>query len=193
MAPAICDHAASDPVAPQKGEHSNDNGMPPFSPPRELSPCMPRSFIMFPETGTFPEDPSNSLAVDASPQNPNYSHNKSTIARLQGSTAQDTVSTISKDTTQHNPPPAYLTEQTVWTFLQQLPTRADFEALANRVESALRGELQVLKQEVSKVDDRVAALERDKGAMAHTVDHLQSAHTDLSDKVVQLHLLLDGL
>lgn len=51
----------------------------------------------------------------------------------------------------------------------------------------------MLKQEVSEVDDRVAALEWDKGAMAHTVDHLQSAHTDLSDQVVQLHLLLDDL
>lgn len=50
----------------------------------------------------------------------------------------------------------------MWTFLKQLPTRADFEALANRVESALKGELQALKQEVSEVDDRVAALEQDK-------------------------------
>lgn len=29
--------------------------------------------------------------------------------------------------------------------------------------------------------------------MAHKIDHLQSAHTDLSDQVIQLHPLLDDL
>lgn len=73
-----------------------------------------------------------------------------------------TVSTFPKDTLQLRPPTAQLTEQTLWAFLQQLPTRADFEASADQVESAL-GELQVLKQEVTEIDDRVAALQQDKG------------------------------
>lgn len=156
MASATCSHAALDPEATQKGEHRHENDMPPFSPPSDLSPSMPCSFIMSPEAGTFHEDPSNSLAVDASPQSLNYSNKTNAWFYCTGH------SSISKATTQYNPPTAHLTEQTMWTFLKQLPTRADFEALANRVESALKGELQALKQEVSEVDDRVAALEQDK-------------------------------
>lgn len=55
---------------------------------------------------------------------------------------------------------ASTSEQTLWSLLQHLSTRTDGEALTNRVETALRGELQGLKHEVSTLDTRVSDVER---------------------------------
>lgn len=52
-------------------------------------------------------------------------------------TSPVTVSTSHSVTPQQGSFTGQLTEQTIWAFLQKLPTREDFESLASRVEMAV--------------------------------------------------------
>lgn len=77
--------------------------------------------------------------------------------------------------------------------MQKLPTRDDFEALAARIETALRGEVMGLKQEVTEITARVASLESGGADLKQTVANIQSAQKTTTDQVTQLMLLLDDL
>lgn len=69
-------------------------------------------------------------------------------------------------------------------------TAADFKTLASRMETAMRGEIQNLKQEVTAMD---SVLEQEQGMGSQSIQTLQSSHTGLTDQIIQLQLLLDDL
>lgn len=77
--------------------------------------------------------------------------------------------------------------------MQNLPTREGFESLALHVDTALRGELTGLKQEMTDVTARVSTLEVNATDISHSVSSIQTAQTEVADKVTPLMLLLDDL
>lgn len=57
----------------------------------------------------------------------------------------------------------------------------------------MRGEIQSIKQDVTALDTRLAAVELEQGAMSQTIQAVQSSYTAITDQCIQLQLFLDDL
>lgn len=61
------------------------------------------------------------------------------------------------------------------------------------MKTTMKGKVQNLKQEVSMLDSCVTVLEQEQSTVSQPGQTLQSSHSELTDQIIQLQLLLDDL
>lgn len=189
MAPAAS--GAPGHAAQREGEQTAMQGhdMPPFSPPSDLSPCLPRSLSM-----ASLDSPDHSGLPPWFPHNSQLSQRPSRSGSLiPGPNGQAALASDTQGDPPLPPAPALLGDKAILALLQNLPTKADFSCMAARIETTLRHEIAGVKRDVSATNERVTTLASDVTSLTTDVSGLQAAHDTLADRVAQLQLLVDDL
>lgn len=165
--------------------------MPLFSPPSNLSPCLPRSLSLA-SLGSPEEEHSGS--VRWAPQCTQSSqHSILSVPLPPTHRSQATMFAAPLALPPHEPSTVLCTDQALWALLQKLPTRDDLDLVATRMEMALRREITGIKQEVSEMNARVSSLETSTTSLCQDVSGLQDTHDEFTNQFVQLQLLIDEL
>lgn len=61
------------------------------------------------------------------------------------------------------------------------------------METALKGEIQSIRQDATVLDSRVTVVEQEQVIVSQSVQTLQTSQSELTDQIIQLHLLQDDL